>query len=60
MLHDNSEAINLHSNQFGDRNHLISFPRHIFNLDGKVHQVAAFCATALGEGVSAGALKIKF
>lgn len=33
-----SKAINLYSNQFGDRNHtsLISFPLDIFNIDGKV------------------------
>lgn len=44
VFHDESEAVNLHSNQFGDRHHpsLISIPLDIFNIDGEVHQVAAF------------------
>lgn len=44
VLHDQSVAINLHRNQFGDRHPSspISAPLHILNVDGELLQVGAF------------------
>lgn len=60
--HDESEAVDLHSNQLGDRHHFVVHhlvPLYILHLDSKGHQVGAFQFTALGECVGAGALEIK-
>lgn len=61
--HDESDAVDLHSNLLGDRHHFSpphSVPLHILHLNRKGHQVGAFEPTALGECVGAGALEIKF
>lgn len=61
--HDESEAIDIHSNQLGDRHHFFtphSVPLYVFHHNRKGLQVGVFKLTSLGECVGAGALEIKF
>ena len=61
--HDESEAIDLHSNQPGDRHPFPTphwVPLYVFHPNRKGLQVGTLQPTALRERVSAGALEIKF